>query len=168
MKTQLFILLLLVLACSNAERMPGSASSEGARQLWIQAVESSNYDAAAALLAPGYRDSWLIPEIVVLAAFEQFDPEVTDAFKQIHKKHGFTLDGLTFRSALEDQFLDGVRKRLAAVQDQEALLADVLRASLEMRARASRLPTLGAVLGITPAVVTGDQPFGCSSSLGAS
>jgi hypothetical protein len=101
-------------------------------------VRGSDYAAAAALMARGYRDRWLVNTVAVIPVLALGDPELTETFQQIQERHGFTLDGLTFRNVLEDRHLDAIRERLATVRDREALLADVLRVNLEAVARLAR------------------------------
>ena len=115
--------------------MPGGASPEEAVRRWTEAIQALDFDAAVRLMAPGYRDRWLAHTLAVLPWFGTALPEVKDALDRIHTEHGLTLDGLTFRQVLEDQHLNAIRQRAAAVEDPDALLADVLRVSMEMVGR---------------------------------
>jgi hypothetical protein len=161
--------LVLAAACSKGECAPGGASPEEAVKRWTVAIQASGWDSAANLMAPGYRDRWLVQTLAVLPAFGMAMPEVKDAFDRIHKEHGFTLDGLTFRHVLEEQHLNAIRERIAAVEDPDALLADVLRASMEMLGRMSnetgypedrgREPDWTALLEDTRTVEVNDRWF---------
>jgi hypothetical protein len=124
--------LLLAAACSNVERAPRDASPEEAVKRWTEAIEASDFDAAARLMAPGYKDRWMVHTLAVLPLFGESMPEVKDALVRIHKEHGFT-----FPHEYDEQRLNAIRQRIAAVEDPDALLADVLRTTMEMVGRMS-------------------------------
>lgn len=127
--------LLLAVGCSKQPSTPGGASPDEVLQRWTDAIRSSDFDAAARLMAPGYKEHWLVCTLAMLPWFGMADPELPKSIRRVEEKHGFTLSGLSYRSALEEQHLEAIRERLAVVEDPDALVADVLRMTVEMTAR---------------------------------